>query len=160
MPQANKVSFIARLRRPLTVQIVDLNMLKQHEEVDPIHLRELQEEIRSDGILKLAIVVDANTKIVLDGEHRFSALKELGCKKIPAVLVDYDSSEITVQAWRKGENWTKKDVRDAGFSGQKLPPMTTKHMIRISNRLRHISAVEKQVNIALEKLRGDADDRG
>lgn len=140
------------------MQVVDLDKLRQHEEVDPIHLRELKEEIKSDGILKLAIAVDVNTKIILDGEHRFNALKELGCKKIPVVFVDYDSPAITIQAWRKGEEWTKKDVRDAGFSEQKLPPTTTKHMIKISNRLRHISTIEKQVNISLEKLRGDIDD--
>ncbi len=121
-------------------------------------MKELKDEIRSDGMLKLAIAVDIDTNIILDGEHRFNALKELGCGKIPVVFVDYDSPKIEIQAWRKGEQFTKKDVIEAGFSRQKLPPTTTKHMIKSFNRLRHISAIEKRVNVPLEKLRDDIDE--
>lgn len=125
-----------------------------------MHLKELKDEIRSDGMLKLAIAVDIDTNIILDGEHRFNALKELGCRKIPVVFIDYHSPEIKVQAWRKGEKLTKKDVIEAGFRRRKLPPTTTKHMVKIFNKLRHISVIEERVNIPLEKLRGDIDDCG
>jgi len=158
MVQSSQNSSVTQLKKLLNARLVELNKLRQHEEVDPTHLKELKEEIKSDGILKLAIAVDTNTNIILDGEHRFNALKELGCKKIPVVFVDYDSPDIEVQAWRNGEQLTKKDVVEAGFSEKKLPPTTTKHMIRICNRLRHISAIEKRVNIPLEKLGGDISD--
>lgn len=160
MIQSSKNSSVKQLKKLLNVQLVDLNKLRQHEEADRMHLKELKEEIRSDGILKFAIAVDINTNIILDGEHRFNALKELGCKKIPVVFVDYNSTDIKVQAWRKGEQLTKRDVVEAGLRGKKLPPMTTKHMVKICNRLRHISAIEKRVNIPLEKLRGDINDCG
>lgn len=139
----------------LNTQLIELDVLKQHEEVDPAHLRELKKEIESDKILKFAIAVDKNTSIVLDGEHRFNALRELGCTKVPVTFVDYSSPDIEVQAWRNGERVTKKDVLEAGLSGKKLPPQTSQHMIRIWNTLKHISAIEKRVNIPLEKLRGD-----
>lgn len=155
MVQSSQTYSITRFKRLLNVRLVELNQLRQHEEVDPTHLKELKEEIRSDGILKFAIAVDINTNIILDGEHRFNALKELGCKKIPVVFVNFNSPEIKVQAWRKGEQLTKKDVIKAGFSRQKLPPTTTKHMVKICNRLRHISAVEKRVDVPLEKLGGN-----
>lgn len=74
-------------------QLVELNKLRQHEEVDSAHLKELKEEIRSDMVLKFAIVVDKNTNVILDGEHRFNALRELGCRSIPVVYVDYNSPE-------------------------------------------------------------------
>lgn len=160
MIQPGQNPSITRLKRLLSAQLVELNKLRQHEEADPMHLKELKEEIRSDGILKLAIAVDINTNIILDGEHRFNALKELGCKRIPVVFVDYNSPDIKVQAWRKGEQLTKKDVIKAGFSEKKLPPMTTKHMVKTCNRLRHISAIEKRTDIPLEKLRGDINDCG
>ncbi len=144
---------IAQLEWVLNVQIVELNKLRHHEEVDTMHLKELKEEIKSDGILKFAIAVDVDTNTILDGEHRFNALLELACKKIPVVFVDYDSPEIKVQAWRRGEEYSKEDVREAGFSKQKLPPTTTKHMVSICSRLRHISVIEKKVNVPLEKLR-------
>lgn len=153
MCQRSRNSFITRLKKTLNMQLVELSKLSQHEEADPMRLNELKEEIKLNGILKLAIAVDINTNIILDGEHRFNVLKELGCKKIPAVFVDYNSPDIKVQAWRKGEELTKNDIIEAGFSEKKLPPQTTKHMIKICNRLRHISTIEKRVNIPLEKLR-------
>jgi ParB-like chromosome segregation protein Spo0J len=76
--------------------LMKINELKEHEEINPFHLKEFMEKIKSDGILKKPIVVDKNTKIVLDGAHRLNALKALGCKKIPAVLVNYRSLKIKV----------------------------------------------------------------
>jgi ParB-like chromosome segregation protein Spo0J len=146
---------LPKSKTPLNVQIIELSALKPHEEVDPIHLRELRKEIESDKILKLAIAVDKNTNIILDGEHRFNALKELGCTKVPVIFVDYGSSDIEVQAWRNDELVTKQDVIEAGLGEKKLPPRTSEHLIRIGNTLKHISAIEKRVNIPLERLRGD-----
>ena len=155
MFQPSQSSSIKRFKKPLNVRLVELDKLKQHEEVDQTHLEELKKEIKSDGILKIAIAVDMNTNIVLDGEHRLNALKKLGCKKVPVVFVDYHSAELRVCAWRKGEELTKKNVIEAGFSEKKLPPTTTKHMVKISDRLIHISAIEKRVDIPLEKLGAD-----
>jgi ParB-like chromosome segregation protein Spo0J len=143
------------MTRPYKAQlrIVKLNKLKQHEEVDPIHLKELKEEIWSDKILKFAIVADKNTNIILDGQHRFNALKELGCKRIPVVYIDYNSPAIEVQSWKGNPHLTKKDVIEAGLSGRKFPPKTSKHMVWVGDSLLHISAIEKRVNIPIEKLR-------
>jgi len=136
-------------------QLVKLDKLKQHEEADPAHLRELKKEIKSDNILKFAIVVDKNTDVILDGEHRFNALKELGCKNIPVVYVNYTSPEIQVQSWRGNPHLTKKDVIEAGLSERKLPPKTSKHMIRVGAQMSHISAIEKRVDIPLDVLRSE-----
>lgn len=155
MFQSDKDCSTTRVKEILTEQLVELNRLRQHEEADPWHLKELKDEIKSDGILKFAIAVDIKTNIILDGEHRFNALKELGCKKIPVVFVDYSSPKIEVRSWRKCEQSTRKDVIRAGFSEKKLPPRTTKHVVRIGGRLRHISAIEKRVDMPLEKLGGD-----
>ena len=143
---------------PLCMQLAELNTLRQHEEANLNHLRELKKEIELDKILKFAIVVDKNTNIILDGEHRFNALKELGCNKVPVVFVDYNSPAIEVQAWRNGEQVTKKDVIEAGLGEKKLLPMTSKHVIRTCNTHAHISVIEKRVDISLEKLRGHPND--
>lgn len=155
MFQSDKNYSTTRLKGLVTEQLVDIKRLRQHEEADPWHLKELKDEIKSDGILKLAIAVDINTNIILDGEHRFNALKELGCKKIPVVFVDYDSPDIKVQGWRKGEHFTRNDVIKAGFSEKKLPPRTTKHMVKVCSGLKHISAIERRVDMPLEKLGGE-----
>lgn len=135
-----------------SVQIVELESLREHETTDPKRLWRLMRQIKSDGMLKFAIVIDQKTKIILDGEYRFTALKKLGCRRIPVVAVDYDSPLIIMKSWRKDENWTKQDVKDISNKGEVFPPTTTKHMIQLDGKLAHISIIEQQVNIPLEEL--------
>ena len=145
------------MAKPYTteVQLIELEKLRQHEEVDPAHLKELKEEIRSDKILKFAIVVDKNTNVILDGEHRFNSIKELGCRRIPVVYANYNSPDIQVQSWRNNLHLTKKDIIEAGLSEKKLPPKTSKHVMKIGNRVLHISAIQKRTDVPLEVLRNE-----
>ncbi len=135
--------------------IVFLNIeeLREHEEIRPHYLEELKNEILSDGILKMPIAVDRSTYIILDGHHRLHALKRLGCKKIPAILVDYHSEEIEVIPWREGERLTKEMVIQTALSGKRMAPKTSKHMIRIEGELKHISVLERVINVPLEELK-------
>jgi cysteine synthase/O-phosphoserine sulfhydrylase/cystathionine beta-synthase len=137
----------------IEAQLVELDEMRQRKEVNPTPLKKLTEEIASDKNLKFAIVIDKNTNVIIDGEHRFTALKNLGCKKIPAVDVHYNLPGIEVQAWGTGQSLTKKDVIEAGMEERKLMPTTSKHIIRTGNKLSHISAIEKKVNIPLELRR-------
>jgi len=143
----------AKYGRMINIELVELDKLKPHEGVDSAHLRELKEEIKSDGILKFAIAVNKDRNIILDGHHRVAALKELGCAKTPVVFVDYNSSGIEVQSQRKGIRLTKKEIIKAGLGSKKFPPKTSRHMIKIRDALRHITAIEKRVNIPLEELK-------
>ncbi|MEM2280527.1 MAG: pyridoxal-phosphate dependent enzyme [Candidatus Bathyarchaeia archaeon] len=142
-------------RNPGEVHLIELEKLRQHEEADPTHLEELTQQIASDKILKYAIVADQKTNVILDGEHRYNALKNLGCKRIPVVYVDYESPNIEVQAWGKNIQLTKLDVIEAALTGKRFPPKTTKHVIRNSNILVHISSIEKRVDIPLEVLKSE-----
>ncbi|MGQ9538792.1 MAG: pyridoxal-phosphate dependent enzyme [Candidatus Bathycorpusculaceae bacterium] len=135
--------------------LIELNKLRQHEEADPKHLKELTQEIASDKTLKYTIVVDQKTNVILDGEHRYNALKNLGCKRIPVIYVDYSSPNIEVQTWRNNYHLTKRDVIEAALTGKKFPPKTSCHMIRNSDTLFHISTIEKRVDIPLEVLRSE-----
>lgn len=144
MPKTHQNTFNAEL--------FELNKLRAHEEVDPAYLRELKQQIESDGILKFAIAVDKDKNIILDGHHRAAALKELGYAKIPVVFVDYNSPMINVTG-HKSANLTKKDIIEAGLSLKKLPPKTSKHLIKLGGIWTHISAIQKQVNIPLKELK-------
>jgi len=124
------------------VAIIDINDLRGHEKINDQYLSSLKEEIMADQILKKPIAVDRNTNVILDGHHRLAALKELGYTKIAVIFVDYQSPKICV-----------KSVVNAGITGNKLPPKSTKHDIQKSNTWFHISKIEKCVNIPLEKLK-------
>ncbi|MEM1539942.1 MAG: pyridoxal-phosphate dependent enzyme [Candidatus Bathyarchaeia archaeon] len=137
------------------IHLVKLEELHEHEETDPAHLKELTQQIAADKVLKCPIVVDEKTNTILDGEHRFNALKNLGCKRIPAIYVDYSSPNIVVQTWRNDYNLTKKDIIEAALSGKRFPPKTTCHMIKSSETLSHISSIEKRVDIPIEVLKSE-----
>lgn len=136
------------------LKFIGLEMLKEHEYPEPSHLKRLLEEMRSGGVLRRPIAVDKNTNVILDGHSRFNCLKLLGCKIVPAYLFDYGMPEIIVRPYRRGEKISKDDVITAGLTGKKLPPKSSKHMVRLnSGRLIHISSLGKEVNIPLENLK-------
>ncbi|MEM1538880.1 MAG: pyridoxal-phosphate dependent enzyme [Candidatus Bathyarchaeia archaeon] len=137
------------------VHLVRLDRLFQHEDVDLIYLKELTEKIVSDKVLKYAIAVDEATNVIIDGEHRYMALKNLGCKIIPVVYVNYASPSIQVQTWREDIHITKRDIVESSLSGKRFPPKTTKHLIQCSNTLSHISVVEKKVDVPLSLLKSE-----
>ena len=134
-------------------RLIEIEKLRPHEETDPEHLKELIQQIASDKTLKYAIVVDEKTNVILDGEHRYNALKSLGCRWIPVVYVDYESQNIEVHTWRNNHPLTKKDVIGAALTGKLFPPKTSKHMIKNSDNLVHISSIEKRVDAPLEVLK-------
>jgi len=138
---------------PEHVCFVDLGMLREHEEIRPEYLEQLKDEILSDGILKMPIAVDQTTYIILDGHHRLHALKKIGCKRIPVILFDYQSSGIEVVPHREGETVTKEMVIQTALAGRRMPPKTSKHMVMIEGELKHISILETVINIPLEKLK-------
>jgi len=114
---------------PEGYEIIDINTLRQHEEVNREYLEQLKKEIDRDGLLKKAIIVDNNTLIILDGHHRFRAILEMGFNKIPALKVDYNDPKIRVTAWREGEIVSKETVLEAGLKGKKLPVKTSRHTL-------------------------------
>jgi len=133
--------------------LVEINDLKEHEEIRPPYLEELKNQILCDGILKMPIAVDRETYVILDGHHRLQALKRIGCTRIPVLLVDYQSPDIRVHAQREGETVTKEMVLETGLCGGRMPPKTSRHMVLLDGELHHISAIETVVNIPLERMK-------
>jgi hypothetical protein len=135
------------------IVFIEIEELKEHEEIKPDYLEELKNEILSDGILKMPIAVDKKNYIILDGHHRLHALRKIGCKRIPVILIDYQSPEIEVIPHREGETVTKEMVIQTALTGRRMPPKTSKHMILVKGELQHISIIETVINIPLERLK-------
>jgi len=151
--RSSKKSTQSPLKNLKGICLIDLGELKEHEEIRPDYLEELKNEILCDGILKMPIAVDKETYIILDGHHRLHALKRIGCKRIPVILFDYQSSEIEVIPHREGETVTKEMVIRTALEGKRMAPKTSKHMIKVEGELKHISILETVINIPLEELK-------
>jgi L-serine kinase (ADP) len=139
--------------------LVPIRDLKTHEEADEDRIKRVVRQIQSTGVIKKAIVVDAKSHIVLDGVHRLTALKMLGCYSAPAWLVDYSDEDIVVLSRDRKSHITKDVVIKAATQGPKLPPKTTRHMLKGSNgALVHISRLESDVSIPLTALMRQSDE--
>ncbi len=111
-------SHICCLQPQLT--LIHIDKLNDHEEVDPFHLQSLKAEIESDGFLRMPIVVDRHTNAIIDGHHRRYALRQLKCKRIPVIFINYDSYEVIAVAWRDGGEVTKDSCPECCLERKKI----------------------------------------
>ena len=112
------------------VVMVEVNWLKPHEQIKSKARDKLLDMTKRWGGFTKPVLVDSVTGSLLDGHHRLSVAQELGLSKIPAICLDYLSSEdITLELWPNTdlESITKSMVIQMCESGDLFPPKTTKH---------------------------------
>jgi len=129
MPRA-RASATSRARASVT--ILDIEDLRPHERIREELLAQLLAEIRRDGELKMPVLVEREHHVILDGHHRYEALRRLGCRRIPAYLVEYESEEIGLTTWPGAivARVTKAEVIARGVKGELFPPKTTRHLLK------------------------------
>jgi hypothetical protein len=137
--------------------LVPINDLKTHEAAEPDRVRRVMRQMKSTGVVKKAIIVDSKSMVVLDGVHRLSALQMLGCVRVPAWLIDYSDEGVVVLSKDRKTRIPKDVVIQAAIFGPKLPPKTTRHMVKGKDgALVHISKLEGDVSVPLATLRQSA----
>ncbi|MGC8572727.1 MAG: ParB N-terminal domain-containing protein [Caldisphaera sp.] len=93
------------------IGLVNINDLKQHELAINEHIEELKKLIITQKIIRKPIIADIKTGTIIDGAHRTRALKSLGIKYIPAVLIDYiNDDKINVDKWYRVYDIDYKDM--------------------------------------------------
>jgi len=83
----------------LNIALIETEKLILHEEIIPESLERLRNNIKFDNIIHSPVIVDSNSLVILDGAHRVTALKSLGCRYTPVCLVDYYNQEIKLDRW-------------------------------------------------------------
>ena len=112
------------------VVMVEVDWLKPHEQIKPKARDKLLGITKRWGGFTKPVLVDSVTGSLLDGHHRLSVAQELGLSKIPAICLDYLSSEdIILELWPNTDfdSITKSMVIQMCESGDLFPPKTTKH---------------------------------
>ena len=110
------------------IQKIEIRKLNPHEQIIAENLKKLLTSLKVEKRLKEPIIVDEETKVILDGHHRAKAFSLLGLKEIPCKLVDYSLDEITVEPHQNGDI-SKEEVIEKGLSEELFPPKTSKHQI-------------------------------
>jgi len=84
----------------IRIAYADPDFLKPHEEHIGERVKEVRDSILKKRILRKPLIADERTGVILDGTHRYQALREIGVSRIPVVYVDYLSEEeIRLSGW-------------------------------------------------------------
>ena len=149
-----QVTFTVLTEKPdLKIALVPIDELKPHEKGSPLYLEMLKQEILRDGVLKYPIIADEKTHVILDGMHRWLALKSLGYSLIPVMFTNaFQNPKIHVgrrrihrYASNSDEEITIEKVISAGLSGRLMKPRSTRHFFPFSKF--------QQINYSLHLLR-------
>jgi len=86
--------------------LLDVDKLINHEELVEARLAELKERILRENAVDMPIVVTpipgTDKYLIVDGHHRWAAVRELGYRKIPCVVIDYFSDDVKLKTWLPG----------------------------------------------------------
>jgi len=128
-----RAEFAERQRTAARFELLDIELLHCHEELRPELVDRVMREIKEDGYVKKPILVADKVYVILDGHHRFEALRRLGCRRVPAYVIDYFSDVVDLSLWptAKEKQVRKEDVVERGRAGLLYTPKTTRHTLKI-----------------------------
>lgn len=112
------------------LSLIDINLLKPHEEVTETWVETIARGSQTQGFVRDPLIVDRDDLVILDGMHRFNSLKHLKCRFAPCCLVNYDSPLIRIGAWfrlfnvREPESIAEKVLKsgELNFTREKISP--------------------------------------
>lgn len=111
------------------IKLIDLKKLKNHERVSKKRLVEVKNMVIAARFFTEPIIVEKDHLVILDGHHRVQLLKEIGCKKIPAYLVNYYDQNIKVKSRRPNYFINKDSIINHALSQKLYPAKTSRHFI-------------------------------
>ena len=110
------------------VSYENVNLLYPHERIIDKNKNVLKEKfINSHGIFFISSIIICNESgLIIDGHHRYNALKELGLSKIPVTKINYKSKKIKTS---KKNDICKNLIIKKAVSKDLFKPKSTRHLI-------------------------------
>ena len=107
---------------------VEINSLLPHEKVlvDKKELIKDNLKYRNNELIISTILICSETNLIIDGHHRFNALKELGFRKVPVTLINYFTDSIITDDI---DSLSKREIIFNSINKNLYNPKTTKHLI-------------------------------
>ena len=110
---------------------------KGNENIKMIHPHEKVLMERSSGMLNYisslrpwtvlpSILVCSETKVIIDGHHRYYVLKKLGYESVPVSYIRYESDEIITHDIEQ-KKLEKSFIIKSGLTGDLLEPKSSMH---------------------------------
>ena len=106
----------------------DVNLLYPHERIIDKNKNVLKKKfINSHGIFFISSIIICNESgLIIDGHHRYNALKELGLSKIPVTKINYKSKKIKTS---EKNDICKNLIIKKAVSKDLFKPKSTRHLI-------------------------------
>lgn len=117
------------------VDFLAANELYPHEMVILERKNKLIKYLKSSEIIVIpSIICCDKTNMIIDGHHRYFALKELGINKIPTTFINYNSNLIRTHCVKE-LSISKEDLISASIGIKPLfNPKTSLHQIQDINK--------------------------
>tara|TARA_B100000780_G_C21050973_1_gene422082 strand:- start:471 stop:860 length:390 start_codon:yes stop_codon:yes gene_type:complete len=125
------------------LKLLKLDRIQETEEHDSLRAKHLSDAIFELGFWTVPIAIEHSTLAIMDGHHRYNAANLLGLLRVPCVLMDYETSGVTLQSWRNDLDVSVDDIFLMIKEAKKFPIKTTRHLF---------SPSVKEVNIPLDML--------
>jgi L-serine kinase (ADP) len=109
-------------------RLVPVNSLRPHERVEAEDVERLARELRAGGLVREPIWVSNGEGVILNGHHRYAALKKLGVRKVPVWAVDYADPAMELGRWGPGPKLEKGEIVRRALDRQLYPPKTSRHV--------------------------------
>tara|TARA_B100000989_G_C19304846_1_gene370000 strand:+ start:107 stop:535 length:429 start_codon:yes stop_codon:yes gene_type:complete len=125
-----------QIRSKLAIEKKSLfpNDLIPHEKVSNRGINQLNNYISNINpqIILPSILICNKTNVIIDGHHRFHALKLIEVDLIPVSLIDYNSDLILTN---EKNSLSKKEIIDSAKDNNIFPPRTSKHVINFKKHI-------------------------
>ncbi len=113
-----------------TFELVPLDRLRPHEAIDETAVQAIIADLHIRRVFREPIWIARDSNVILNGHHRWAAMRAIGARRIPAWVFDYLGDDtIHLDRWTPGEPISKSEVVEAGETGRLFPPKTTRHRL-------------------------------
>ena len=116
------------------IKEVRIDDILPHEKViiDKKEVLKSSLKYKDEYIIISTILICSQSNMIIDGHHRYTALKELGYDKVPVTIVNYFSDKIITD---ENDTFSKKEIIYRSKTGDLFEPKSTKHLVFCNDKL-------------------------